>query len=72
MLVQMVAVGEKTGQLDEVLQRSSSFYDEQLTIALSALSTVIQPVMLVIAGSVIAVMFLAIYSPILSIIQNVQ
>ena len=70
MLIQMVSVGEKTGQLDEVLQRSCNFYDEQLTIALTSLTTVIQPIMLVIAGGVIGIMFLAIYSPILQIIQT--
>lgn len=70
MLIQMVSVGEKTGQLDEVLQRSCNFYDEQLTIALNSLSTIIQPIMLCIAGGVIGVMFLAIYSPILSIVQE--
>lgn len=70
MLIQMVSVGEKTGQLDEVLQRSCSFYDEQLAIALNSLTTVIQPVLLAIAGTVIGVMFMAIYSPILQIIET--
>ena len=70
MLIQMVSVGEKTGQLDEVLQRSCSFYDEQLSIALNSLTTVIQPVLLAVAGTVIGVMFMAIYSPILQIIET--
>ena len=71
MLIQMISVGEKTGQLDEVLQRSAGFYDEQLAIALNSLTTVIQPVLLCIAGGVIAIMFMAIYSPILQIIQTI-
>ena len=71
MLIQMVSVGERTGQLDEVLLRSCSYYDEQLSIALGSLTTVIQPVLLVIAGAVIAVMFIAVYGPILSIIQTI-
>ena len=71
MLIQMVSVGEKTGQLDEVLQRSCSFYDEQLSIALNSLTTVIQPILLAVAGGVIGVMFMAIYSPILQIIETI-
>ena len=71
MLIQMVAVGEKTGQLDEVLQRSCNYYDEQLSIALNSITTVIQPILLVVAGSVIGIMFMAIYSPILQIIQTI-
>lgn len=71
-MLQMVSVGEKTGSLDEILPRAAKYYDEQVEIALGSLSTVLQPIMLVVMGGVIAVVFMAVYGPILSIIQTIQ
>ena len=71
-LIQMVSVGEKTGTVDEVLLRSCSFFDAQVETALSALTTVLQPIMLIIMGVVVAVMFIAVYSPILSIMTGLD
>ena len=71
-MLQMVSVGEKTGSLDEILPRAAKYYDEQVEIALGSLTTVLQPIMLVVMGGVIAVVFMAVYGPILSIIQTIQ
>jgi type IV pilus assembly protein PilC len=71
-MLQMVSVGEKTGSLDEILPRAAKYYDEQVEIALGSLLTVLQPIMLVVMGGVIAVVFMAVYGPILSIIQTIQ
>ena len=68
-LIQMVSVGEKTGTVDEVLLRSCSFFDAQVETALSALTTVLQPIMLIIMGVVV---FIAVYSPILSIMTGLD
>ena len=69
-LVQMVAVGEKTASLDDVLTRSCVFFDEAVQESLTSLTSKIQPTMLIILGGVIGVLFLAIYSPMLSIMQS--
>ena len=69
-LVQMVAVGEKTASLDDVLTRSCAFFDEAVQESLTSLTGKIQPAMLIILGGVIGVLFLAIYSPMLSIMQS--
>ena len=69
-LTQMVSVGEKTAKIDEILNRSCSFFDEQVDTSLSAFTTVLQPILLVFMGAVIALMFIAVYSPMLSIMQN--
>ncbi|NLB61762.1 MAG: type II secretion system F family protein [Clostridiales bacterium] len=71
-MLQMVSVGEKTGSLDEILPRAAKYYDEQVEIALGSLTTVLQPIMLVVMGGVIGVVFMAVYGPILSIIQTIQ
>jgi len=70
MLMQMVAVGEKTGSLDEVLSRSCSYFDEQVARTLNSVTSLIQPVVLGFMGGVIGIVFYAVYSPMLSIMQN--
>lgn len=70
MLLQMIAVGEETASLEDVLRRSCKFFDEQLESTLNAITTKIQPVMLLIMGVVIGVLFLAVYAPMLSIMNG--
>ena len=72
MLIQMVSVGEKTAALDEVLNRSCSFFDNQVETTLSSVTSKIQPIMLMIMGGVVGVMFIAIYSPMLSIMTTLS
>lgn len=69
-LSQMVAVGEKTNSLDDVLNRSCSFFDEQVDAAIQSITSKIQPTMLVIMGGVIGVLFLAVYSPMIDIMNS--
>ena len=70
MLIQMLAVGERTAALEEVLNRSCAFFDEQVESSLASFTSKIQPIMLIIMGAVIGTMFIGIYSPMLSIMQG--
>ena len=70
MLLQMLSVGEKTNSLDEVLGRSCKFFDEQVETSLNSLTSKIQPAMLLLMGGVIGSLFLAVYSPMLSIMNG--
>ena len=70
MLLQMISVGEKTAALEDVLGRSCAFFDEQVETSLNSLTSLIQPVMLMIMGGVIGTLFIAIYSPMLSIMTT--
>lgn len=70
MLLQMISVGEKTASIDEVLIRSCNYFDSEVESSLMALTSVIQPIMLAIMGTVVAILFLAIYSPMLSIMTQ--
>lgn len=70
MLIQMVSVGEKTASLEEVFGRSCKFFDEQVETSLSSLTSKIQPIMLLIMGVVIGTLFLAVYSPMLAIMDK--
>jgi type IV pilus assembly protein PilC len=70
MLIQMISVGEKTASLEEVLGRSCKFFDEQVESSLASLTSKIQPTMLIIMGVVIGALFIAVYSPMLSIMNG--
>ena len=70
MLIQMIAVGEKTASLEEVLENSHAFFDEQVEASLALLTSKIQPVLLAIMGAVIGMLFIAVYSPMLSIMNG--
>lgn len=72
MMIQMLAVGEKTASLEETLTRSCSFFDEQVEASLSSITSKIQPIMLLIMGLVIGTLFLAVYSPMLSIMGGLN
>lgn len=71
-LIQMIIVGEKTGELAPVLLKTAPYFDSESEAALNAITAVIQPTVMVILGSVIAVLFIAIYAPILSSIQSLE
>lgn len=70
MMIQMLSVGEQAASLEEVLTRSCLFFDEQVESSLSSLTSKIQPIMLIIMGMVIATLFIAVYSPMLSIMTT--
>lgn len=71
MLIQMISVGEKTASLEEVLENSRAFFEAQVEFSLSKLTARIQPVMLLMMGAVIGTLFLAVYSPMLSIMNGI-
>lgn len=70
LLIQMIAVGENTGAMDEVLLKSCDHFDSEVQNALNSATTMIQPIILIIMGGAIAVVFISIYAPILSIMQT--
>lgn len=70
MLLQMVSVGENTASLEDVFDRSCQFFDEQVETSLNSLTSKIQPIMLIIMGLVVGTLFLAVYSPMLSIMDK--
>lgn len=71
MMLQMIAVGERTGSLADVLMRSSPFFDQQAETALTSISTMLQPIMLVVIGGLVGVLFYAIYSPLLQVMEGI-
>lgn len=70
LIIQMISVGERSGSLAEVLIRSCSFFDNQAESAIASITTIIQPIILAVIGGSVGVLFYAIYSPLLQVMQN--
>jgi len=68
MVIQMIGVGEKTGGLDEMLNKIADFYDEEVDEAVGALTSIIEPVIIVLMGIVIGGIMIAMYLPMFDII----
>lgn len=71
MVTQMISVGEKTGGLDDMLQKIADFYDEEVDEAVSALTSVIEPIIIVLMGIVIGGILVAMYLPMFDIIGKI-
>lgn len=71
LLIHMVSVGERTGELDQMLIRTSGFFDDEVESAITKMTTMIEPLMIVILAAVIGVILLSIFLPMLSIMNNV-
>src|SRR3989475_4994682 len=72
MVVQMIGVGEATGAMDQMLTKIADFYDDEVDAAVSALTTLIEPVMMVFLGGVVGGFLVAMYLPIFSIAGAVK
>lgn len=71
MVVSMIAVGEETGKIDEMLTKVSDFYEEEVDIAVAAMLTLIEPFLIVCIGGVVAVILLAMYLPMFDMAGNI-
>lgn len=72
MVTSMIAVGEATGGLDEMLTKIADFYDDEVDTAVSALLSLMEPVMIVVLGTVVGGMIVAMYLPIFDMMNAVQ
>ena len=68
MVVQMVGVGEQTGELDQMLQKLADFYEEEADAAIADFLTLIEPLMIVFLGGIIGGIVISMYLPIFSLI----
>jgi type IV pilus assembly protein PilC len=72
MVISMIAVGEQTGGLDEMLSKIADFYDEEVDAAVGGLLSLMEPIMIVFLGVVVGGMVVAMYLPIFDMINAVQ
>lgn len=72
MVTQMIAVGESTGALDSMLEKIADFYDDEVDIAVSNLTSMIEPLLMVFMGGTIGFIVVAMYLPIFKLITLVK
>ena len=70
--IHMIKVGESTGALDDMLNEVSDFIDEEVEARVERILTLLEPVMLVVMGVIIATLLLAMYLPMFSAWQNIK
>jgi type IV pilus assembly protein PilC len=71
MVTQMIAVGEETGRLDQMLLKVSDFYDKEVDASLKSLTSLIEPVMIVGLGCIVALIAVSVISPIYELVGSI-
>jgi type IV pilus assembly protein PilC len=72
MVVQMISVGETTGALDQMLSKIADFYDEEVETAVDALTSMIEPFMIIFLGGIVGSIIIAMYLPIFSMASAIS
>jgi type IV pilus assembly protein PilC len=71
MVTQMISVGEKTGGLDDMLNKIADFYEEEVDASVSALTSIIEPVVIVFMGVIVGGILISMYLPMFDIIGKI-
>jgi type IV pilus assembly protein PilC len=72
MVVQMMAVGEETGNVDTMLEKVADFYDQEIEATVDALTSLLEPLLIVVMGGAVGGMVVALYMPMFQVINLVQ
>jgi len=72
MVAQMVGVGEETGALDTMLEKVADFYDSEVEAAVKALTSIMEPVMIIVVGGIVGVIVISMYLPLFSIYNSIK
>ncbi|MCA1807441.1 MAG: type II secretion system F family protein [Actinobacteria bacterium] len=71
-VAQMTAIGEETGQIDVILVKVADFYEEEVEATIDGLSSIIEPIMIVILGGMVGIIAISVMGPIASLSQNIK
>jgi type IV pilus assembly protein PilC len=72
MVVQMVAVGEETGALDTMLSKIADFYEDEVEAAVKALTSILEPIMIIFVGAVVGFVVIAMYLPLFRVYDQIK
>jgi type IV pilus assembly protein PilC len=72
MVAQMIAVGEETGNLDTMLTKVADFYEDEVAAAIKALTSILEPVMIVLVGSIVGFIVVAMYMPMFKVYDAIK
>jgi len=69
--IQMISIGEETGELDAMLMKVAEFYEDEVEQAVKALTSVLEPIMMVFLAGMVAVILLSMYLPMFAIFDKI-
>ncbi|MCA8941820.1 MAG: type II secretion system F family protein, partial [Planctomycetes bacterium] len=72
MVTKMIAIGEKSGALDALLEKISEFYDQQVEAEVKSLTSLIEPIMIAVMGFVVGGIVLAVFLPIFKLQETLS
>jgi type IV pilus assembly protein PilC len=72
MVVQMIAVGEETGALETMLSKVADFYEEQVEAAIKALTSILEPVMIMMVGGIVGFIVISMYLPMFKVYDQIK
>jgi type IV pilus assembly protein PilC len=72
MVVQMVAVGEETGALDAMLSKMADFYEDEVEAAVKALTSILEPIMIIVVGAIVGFVVIAMYLPLFRVYDQIK
>ena len=72
MMVSMLAIGEETGEMDIMLSKVADFYEDEVSTAVKTLTSLIEPVMIVLVGGIVGSILLAMYMPMFSVFEHIR
>jgi len=70
MAIQMISIGEETGELDQMLMKVADFYEDEVEQAVKALTTIIEPIMIVVLGGMVGTILLSMYLPLFKVFDK--
>ena len=72
MVSHMVGVGEETGALDTMLTKIADFYDDEVAAAVKALTSIMEPVMIILVGGIVGVIVISMYLPLFTVYNSIK
>ena len=72
MVAQMIAVGEETGNLDTMLTKVADFYEDEVAAAVKALTSILEPIMIMFVGGIVGFIVVAMYMPMFKVYDAIQ
>ena len=71
MVTSMISVGEKTGALDEMLNKIADFYDREVEVMVNSLASLIEPLLIIFLGATVGIVVVAMYLPYFTMFQHI-
>jgi len=72
MMIEMIRVGESSDAIDKVLKRTGNYFDEQVNITIQKMTTLIEPLFMLIIGGIVAAIILSIFMPMMGLMDAIS